>query len=138
MKQSFLHYVYLVFFLFIGSFINAQQKQTITVNVVDASFKEKLAFATVFVNELSIGGTTDDNGDFRFEAPNGTYTLLISYIGFKELRKEINITDGGLLNFSFALDSDNQLDEVVVSVQARGQMAAIREQISSNKIVNLV
>ena len=138
MKHSILHYVHLVLFLFVGSLINAQQNQTITVNVVDASFNEKLAFATVFVDELSIGGTTDDNGDFRFEAPNGTYTLLISYIGFKELRKEINITDGGLLNFSFALDSDNQLDEVVVSVQARGQMAAIREQVSSNKIVNLV
>ena len=135
---SFLKSTYVISFLFIGSLLNAQQTQTITVNVVDASFNEKLAFATVFVNELSLGGTTDDNGIFRFEAPNGTYTLLISYIGFKELRREIIISDDGPFNYSFGLESDNVLDEVVVSVQARGQMAAILEQVSSNKIVNLV
>ncbi len=138
MKYSILYRFCILFFLFIGSLVFGQQKQTITVNVIDASFNEKLAFATVFVNELSIGGTTDDNGIFRFEAPNGTYTLLISYIGFKELRREIIISDDGPFNYSFGLESDNVLDEVVVSVQARGQMAAIREQVSSNKIVNLV
>lgn len=138
MKYSILLYVHFFFLPFIGSLIYGQQTKTISVNVFNASVNDKLAFATVYVEELSLGGTTDDNGIFIFEAPLGTYNLLISYIGFKEFRREIIISDDGPFNYSFFLESDNQLDEVIVTVQARGQMAAIREQVSSNKIVNLV
>ena len=103
MKYSILLYVHFFFLPFIGSLIYGQQTKTISVNVFNASVNDKLAFATVYVEELSLGGTTDDNGIFIFEAPLGTYNLLISYIGSKEFRREIIISDYGPFNYSFFL-----------------------------------
>ncbi|WET01368.1 TonB-dependent receptor [Flavobacterium sp. YJ01] len=69
--------------------------------------------ANVFIKELEAGTITDLNGKYSFEIPNGTYTLMISYVGSKNQEKQITVSDDVTMNFSIESDSQ-QLGEVIV------------------------
>lgn len=69
--------------------------------------------ANIFIKELEIGAVTDVNGKYSLEIPNGNYTLVISYVGFKNQEKQITISDDVTMNFNIESDSQ-QLGEVIV------------------------
>jgi len=69
--------------------------------------------ANVFIKELEIGTVTDINGKYSLEIPNGTYTLVISYVGSKNQEKQITVSDDVTINFNIESDSQ-QLGEVIV------------------------
>jgi len=69
--------------------------------------------ANVFIKELEAGTITDLNGKYSFEIPNGTYTLMLSYVGSKNQEKQITVSDDVTMNFSIESDSQ-QLGEVIV------------------------
>jgi TonB-dependent receptor len=128
----------ILFTAFSGLLYSQQDLATIKVNVSDKSYNENLAYASVLIKELSMGGTTDEDGNYIFKVPSGTYTIIASYLGFKEINKKVTVGKSEKLEVFLVLIPSNELEEVVVTVQARGQLSAIREQVSSNKIVNLV
>ena len=106
--------------------------------VTDEATGEALVFASVSIVGTTIGTTTDIDGQYEISMAPGSYTLLASYLGYGDSEKELSVVDGERIEINFELSSGTQLDEVVVSVQARGQMAAVRGQLSSNKIVNVI
>lgn len=63
-------------------FLLAQTKYTISGVVKDVANGETLLGATVLLNGTSIGSTTNEYGFYSITAPEGDYTLTISYIGF--------------------------------------------------------
>ncbi|MFA5298166.1 MAG: TonB-dependent receptor [Lutibacter sp.] len=73
---------YLIFSFFISYFSYAQTG-TITGTVIDASSNETLAFANVFVKASTKGVTTDFEGKYAINLPEGTYTLVYSFLGFE-------------------------------------------------------
>ena len=78
---------------------------------------EILAFANIYIKELKKGVETNENGIYEFtNIPNGSYTIIASYIGFKHERKKINILNkpNYILNFNL-IEDENVLDDVVVS-----------------------
>jgi len=63
--------------------------RTVHGNVYDTKTGEPLPFANVVIKEKSIGTTTNNNGEFKFRLPKGSYCLVCSYMGYQE--KEITI-----------------------------------------------
>ncbi len=107
--------------------------------VTDAITGEPLPGANIIVEGTSKGAATDDQGKYQIpRVPDGTYTLIASYIGYQESRKEVTIANENIVvdfELSFATVEG---EEVVVTAQAEGQMAAINQQISSVTIKNVV
>lgn len=76
--------------------------------------KQPVIGANVYITELEIGAITDVNGKYSIEIPNGNYTVSISYVGFKNKEKHVNVNDDTTLNFNMEADSQ-QLGEVIVT-----------------------
>ena len=94
--------------LFTFSTVYAQQK-TVTGLVKDAT-GETIIGASVIVKGTTIGTVTGMNGDFKLNAPAGSKTLVISYVGM--VKQEVAITSG-IINVIMKSNTKD-LDEVVV------------------------
>ncbi len=127
-------------FLFV-SFSFGQRNGLITGQLTDASNGEPLAFANVTLKGTSIGTVTDEDGFFTLNGiPPKDYTVVMSYVGYQSVEKEVTVTAGETTDIG-----ENQLniasimgEEVVVTAQLRGQAYAINKQVKSNNIVNVV
>jgi hypothetical protein len=91
--------------------------------VKDVSTGEKLFGANVLINDLSIGATTNTDGNFIIEnVRSGVYELTVSYIGYINQKKNINLTRD--LKIDIALEASSViLQETVV----KGTKAVLRE-----------
>lgn len=100
-----------LFLLFTLS-INAQT----TITGVVSSENDVLPYATVQIVELKKGISTDENGYYSFEnIPDGAYTILFSYTGFKTISKKISLENQAEYTLNCALSELNTLDEVVLT-----------------------
>ncbi|WP_343695388.1 TonB-dependent receptor [Flavobacterium sp.] len=91
----------------------AKKKSTLKGQISDDE-KQPVIGANVFIKELETGTVTDSNGKFSFEVANGNYTLVISYVGFKNQEKYVTVS--GDVNYNFNIESDSQqLGEVIVT-----------------------
>ena len=108
--------------------------------VTDAETGESLIGATVRVDGTSIGAATDIEGNYRIpNAPSGAQVLIVSYIGYLETRVPVTLSDGEELRVDVELRLGVfEGEEVTITAQAEGQVAAINQQLSSNTIVNVV
>ncbi len=102
--------------------------------------KTALPGATVLVKGTSVGAASDMNGAFVIHnAPSGEQTIVVSYVGYLSTTEKVDVPANGTLEKNFYLRSTTvQGKTVVVRAQAEGQMEAINQQLSSNKIVNVV
>jgi len=72
---------------------------------------EPLIGASVIVKGTSIGATTDANGNYTLNVPDGNSTLVISYLGY--LSQEVAINSRASIDITLQEDQ-TQVDEVVV------------------------
>jgi TonB-dependent receptor len=109
-------------------------------HVLDKATSEPLIGANIVILNTSLGVATDVNGSFylRF-VPEGKWTLKISYLGYKPVTLQVTITENGTIDKEIRMEPQSlQGEEVLVTAQAKGQQEAINQQLSSNKIVNVV
>jgi len=96
---------------------------TLRGTVSDKSSGEKIEFATV---QLSPGQRTvlsDNNGGYSIELNAGTYTVKVSFIGYKSVTKKITINQNRTLDF--ILEEDSQmLEEVVVTAKEQNGLTS--------------
>ncbi|MCL5020337.1 MAG: TonB-dependent receptor [Bacteroidetes bacterium] len=113
---------------------------TVKGKVFDQASKNVLPGATVIVKGTSIGAATDLNGDFVIHnVPSGIQTLIVSYVGYVPLTAKLNVRENQITETDFGLEATAvQGKAVVVTAQGQGQVQAINQQLSSNKIVNVV
>lgn len=90
----------------------AKKKSKLKGQIFDEE-RQPVIGANIFIKELEAGTITDINGKYSLEIPNGTYTLVISYVGSKNQEKQITVSDDVTMNFSIESDSQ-QLGEVIV------------------------
>ncbi|MBT8274423.1 MAG: TonB-dependent receptor family protein [Bacteroidia bacterium] len=69
----------------------------ITGTVIDDALNEPLPYVNIVVNktngELLTGGITDDDGNFKIDkVPEGTYKIVIQFIGFQKEERDVTIT----------------------------------------------
>jgi CarboxypepD_reg-like domain/TonB-dependent Receptor Plug Domain len=103
----------------------AQTKVTLSGTVRDAATGEDLPGATIQVVEALAGTVTNNYGFFSLSVPSGTYTLVVSYMGYTVQRREgvaltTNVTQ------SFQLKADAQTLDAVEIV---GSADAPRSQV---------
>ena len=112
---------------------------TISGVVTDKATGDPLPGANVFLEGTTIGTASNEEGQYTISrVPSGPFVLLATYIGYQDARIEINVADEDLvvnIEMDFATFEG---EEVVVTAQAEGQIAAINQQISSETIKNVV
>lgn len=131
--------VFAILFLFISSH-SLYAQGSINGRVLDAFDDEPLIGATLIIVGSSLGTATNIEGEFRLRrVPAGDIQIRISYIGYETQTIDTTITDGESLELEVLLRSSAfEGEEIEVTAQARGQVAAINRQRSANTIMNVV
>lgn len=121
-----------------GASISARAQFTVSGVLTDSLTGGPLVGGNVYLLGTALGGVTDRDGTFRIEHVRAaTYTIRFSYIGYVTVEKRCTVT--GDLRLPVTLLPDVlQGEEVVVTGQRRGQLAAINQQISSKTPVNVI
>jgi len=90
-----------------------EKKKTISGTITSAESGEALIGATVYVKELESGTSSNEYGYYSLSLPPGKYTLVYSYIGYREKVMEITLTEN--IRKNIELQSKQEwLEEVVV------------------------
>jgi CarboxypepD_reg-like domain/TonB-dependent Receptor Plug Domain len=122
------------FFLsfFLIPFIALAQKGTVRGNVYDKESAQPVGFATVAIEGMSLGTTTDINGFFTVpEIPVGTHTLRVSFVGYQDFTTEIQIKKAEIAFLNvYIQESGTQLGVVEIS----GKKAQAKANVSVSKI----
>ena len=84
----------------------------VTGKVVDANTRKVIDFANVSImqgDQLITGVVSDADGSFAIEVKDGTYTLVVSFMGYSEQRKEITVAGKPVNVGRIALKEDTQM-----------------------------
>ncbi len=77
-----------------GAFAARQGETLLRGSIVDAT-GEPAGFATVFLSAadgtIVTGNTADENGRFELRAAEGNYTLTVSLVGYRDVKKEVKL-----------------------------------------------
>src|SRR5688572_3088631 len=94
----------------------AQLVQTIRGTVTDQLLQTPIAGATVKISGMSIAVVADSMGNFRIpNLPPGTYTLLVSHIGFTDAAAaHIVVNTGKEVVLNISMESKVQVEKTVV------------------------
>ncbi len=85
--------------------------------VSDAENGEMLIGATIFVEELKTGTTTNLYGFYSISLPEGTYNISYSYMGYETIKKKITLEKGHTVHIEL-LPKKSTLKEVVITGEA--------------------
>jgi len=86
----------LVLFISISSF--SQYK--ISGHITDKKTSEPLTDVNIYIKSLNKGGITNSNGHFNInKLPQGFYELHITYLGYQDIHKEIELNSDLTINF---------------------------------------
>jgi len=80
---------------------------------------EPAILANVYLKGTTFGASTDDNGYFLISKINpGSYTLIVTYLGYDTIRMPVSLTSGQLLDKRFSLkESSVKLETVTVNAE---------------------
>ena len=122
----------LVLFLALEGQAYSQEKVTLSGTIANRSNTETLIGVTIYIPEAKVGFTTNSYGFYTTTLPKGTYTLIISHLGFDNIEETITLTGNTKKNFEMA-EASKTLGEVVV--QSNSTKANIRKpEMSTNKL----
>ncbi len=66
-------------------------------------------FANVSIVNTKIGGTTDDQGNYQLkEVPAGMRRVLVSFVGYESVEREVQVSAGETAELDFELKFENQ------------------------------
>ena len=86
--------------------------------VVDAQTGEAVIGATILIEELSNGTTSDIDGSYQLDnVPAGQHEIKIGYIGYTDIYQVIDLRSTGSLDVNL-FKSDIQLSEVTIRARA--------------------
>ncbi len=117
----------ILFFLLVSATFVAQVKGKIT-----DTKNNPLSFVSVYLDKTVTGTTSNDNGDYVLELKNkGKYSIVFQFLGFKTVKKEVNIT-----SFPFELnieleEESVQLSEILISTKDNPANKIIRNVIAN-------
>ena len=110
---------------------NVVKQGTIRGRIIDTS-KQTLPGASIYIENLKTGVTSDVNGFYTFANLNpGTYTVKVSYVGYAPVEMKITIPEGKTLERDVILNEGVELQEIVIGGAFQGQRRAINSQSAS-------
>ncbi len=115
------------------------QQGTVTGTVTEAETGEPLPGATVQIADENTGAASDAEGQYRITGvPAGENTLRVSFVGYQDQERTVNVPAGGTVRVNFQLrTSQAQLEEVVVSsyaVEEDARVTGASESVSGEDI----
>ncbi len=109
-------WLYMLFALVLNTSLMAQNNKGKVTGSIHSDSGQALAYATVGIKNTSFGASTNADGVFTLEIPEGLYTLTVSYTGFASKSMTINVKNNETMDLGIIkLAASNQvLNEVVV------------------------
>lgn len=106
---------------------------TINGRVIDSKTFKALPYATVYLNQTTIGTSTNDKGEFKLHPVKpGVYDLVVSYIGYQAFQTKVNVNDSIPLTLSIKLQpSVTDLKEVLVKGKKDSRWLALYEKFKT-------
>ncbi|MGM0634514.1 MAG: TonB-dependent receptor [Bacteroidota bacterium] len=101
--------------LFLFALPNSYAQEFILSGTVTAADdKQPVLGVDIVIEELETGTSTDFDGKYEIELPEGTHTIKYTYIGFKDEIITLTITENTTQNIELETSSES-LDEVVIT-----------------------
>ncbi len=116
-----------------ATMVVGQQDYTISGKITDKASGETLFGASIFLSGTTYGGITNEYGFYSLTAPKGTYTLVISYMGYMESNKEIILEANQKIDFELN-ENSTKLDEVIVSADEPERAILRKPEMSVSKL----
>jgi iron complex outermembrane receptor protein len=88
-----------------------------------------VAGASVILEGTKKGTSTDASGNYSIQAPAGTYTLVVSYVGTQTQRKEIAVSAGAVVGNNFDLVITGELAQVTVGSRSSSQRTRLQTPV---------
>ena len=101
--------------------VSQTKRSSMIIGRVVSITNEPLLGATIILKNTTFGTLTDENGKYSLQKiANGNHTIMVSYIGFKTIIKNINITSSKRIKLDFVLEENTEnLDEVIVKGKSK-------------------
>ena len=101
--------------------------------IYDADDGEELPGATVRIDALEVGTTSDAEGNYELTGLEpGSYSVIFSFVGYREQERSVDITDGEMTTLNVELVPDALgLDELVVTGYGIRERREVTGAISS-------
>lgn len=93
---------------------NAQEKFTLSGIVSEEKSNETLIGVNIVFPEIGTGTTTNEYGFYSITLPKGTYSIVVSYLGYQTITETIELNDNISNNIGLAESLEN-LDEVIIT-----------------------
>lgn len=119
-------------FLFVAQIFFSQEKVTINGTVYDNNSNETLIGVSVYFPELKTGTTTNEYGFYSITVPKGNYKIQVSYLGFKSIIENLNLTVNVTKNFKLEEETES-LDEIIIESDIE-KLNIKTPQMSVNKL----
>lgn len=123
--------LFIAFLLLVGAISVNAQKNTISGYVYDTD-GGSLVGANVIVKELTLGAVTNNKGFYSITLPRGTYTLEITYMGYAQQTKKVELNKDQKFNFTLDESTEN-IEAVEVTADAPDQNV-MKVEMSVNKL----
>ncbi|MEQ8525979.1 TonB-dependent receptor [Gracilimonas sp.] len=138
--QPVLKYLLLVCFSLSIQFAQLHAQSTIKGVITDQVDGETLVGASVIIVGTSLGTASGLDGDYIIRnVPAGNIQVRISYIGYQFQVFDITMTEDTTITLDVNLvAAAYEGEEISITAQARGQIAAINQQRASDVIMNVV
>lgn len=125
-----------LFLLFISLFftwnLSAQDKFTVSGYIKDAANGEGLIGVSVYVQEAKTGTQTNPYGFYSITLPKGTYNLVLTYVGFEKISKQVELTQDVKLDVELKDDSKLLQEVVITTKKADDNVKSL--EMSVNKV----
>ncbi|MCB0398530.1 MAG: TonB-dependent receptor [Winogradskyella sp.] len=117
---------------FFPSILLAQEKFTLSGTITDGKTNETLIGVNILIPEIQSGTMTNEYGFYSITIPEGTYSIQISYLGFKTITETIVLNTNTSKNFQLQ-EAAESLDEVVITENVE-QLNIRKPQMSVNAL----
>ncbi len=117
----------------VASIMYAQEDYTLSGTITDKSNGETLFGASVLLKGTTVGVITNEYGFYSLTAPQGSYTVIISYLGYSEIEQEVTLSNNQQINFEIS-EFSTQLQEVVVTADEPERAVLKKPEMSTVKM----
>ncbi|MEZ4808983.1 MAG: TonB-dependent receptor [Allomuricauda sp.] len=123
----------LLTFILFTSLLSAQDSFTISGTLKDASNGETIFGASVYFKGTTIGMSSNEYGFYSLTAPEGEYTLVVTYMGYSDFSKEISLDTNQSFDIEL-FENTMELDEVVIVSEESERVNIGNPQMSVTKL----
>lgn len=109
-----------------------QEKFTLSGTLSDSGSNETIIGSSIYIKELQTGTTTNEYGFYSISLPAGTYTVLITSIGFGSIEETI-VLDRNIRKNIKLNPGSQELEEVVISTD-KPRANIKKPEMSVNKL----